>query len=532
MSLLRFAAPVALIAPLALHAGPARADDLTLEQVRAKVRQATGYEAFNAKPGGIQLKGTGQLAGNTITFTILVEPSGRYLQSIDGPIPIASAFDGQIAWSRDLGGEIRTLELGDREQARLTGIILSGRWLADDAPLSLWLDPSATTDTTVQLNFTSDDGIETGRVVIDRGSWLPTTWTFSGSTSPQTLDLIGTVSHAGITFPARMARGSSNGGEVTLEVTSAGDAPTFIRSPYERPGRPDDTRFDPSIPPVLDVKKAPTGHLLVHPTLNGKDVGWFIFDTGAGANVLTTRVADELGLPAIGEIPAVGVGGAITSRIVRADSLVLGPMTQLTPMAVVMDLSFLDQHMGTPIAGIVGYGVLSRAVLDIDMVTPALALYDAAHPDPSITGWQKLYIYERVPCVEARFEGHDGIFKLDTGAGRSTVAFHVPAVEKLKLLENRATTPTMQGGVGGMVPAKAGKVATFEIAGQKLENITATFATEAKGAYADAYTAGNLGGGLLTDFRLIMDYQNGRIAYIRRTTASTPAPETAPAPVK
>ncbi|MCC6677408.1 MAG: aspartyl protease family protein [Phycisphaerales bacterium] len=510
-------ASILLIAGLAAAPAPGQ----TVDEVLTKVRAATGYEAFAAKPQGLQLKGAGTLAGNDVTFSLLVDPAGRFIQSIDGPVSITAAYDGVTAWSKDLGGEVRTLELGDRAQTALMGAILSGRWLGPDAPLDLTVDAANSTDASLRLSFTADSGIETGHVDIDRATWLPTQWTFSGSNAEQSLTYSGTISHAGITFPAKIIRGSKNGTEVMLEVASIADAPTFIRSPYARPSAAADARFDASLPAAIEVKKAPTGHLLVHPTVNGKDVGWFIFDTGAGANVLTNRVADELGLATIGRIPAIGVGGAIESRLVRPDSLVLGPMTMDRPMAVVMDLSFLDQYMGTPVAGIVGYGLLSRAVLDIDMVAPALSLYDPAHPDPAITGWHKLYIYERVPCVEARFEDHEGIFKLDTGAGKSTVSFHVPAVEKFKLLENRETAPTVQGGVGGMVAAKTGELAWFEIAGQRHEKVKVTFSTEAKGALADAYTTGNLGGGFLSDYRLIMDYQNGRIAYIKREAAAT-----------
>ena len=38
------------------------------------------------------------------------------------------------------------------------------------------------------------------------------------------------------------------------------------------------------IPAELEVKLTYTGHLLVHPLIDGQDVGWFVFDTGAGGN--------------------------------------------------------------------------------------------------------------------------------------------------------------------------------------------------------------------------------------------------------
>jgi hypothetical protein len=130
--------------------------------------------------------------------------------------------------------------------------------------------------------------------------------------------------------------------------------------------------------------------------------------------------------------------------------------------------------------------------------------------------WNKLAVDGRVACVEGSFEGHSGFFHLDTGAGASTVTMHVPAVERLKLLEGRETTPTASGGVGGMVTAKQGTLEWFEIGGHRMEKVSAVFATKGHGAFANPYTLGNIGGGLVRPFVLVFDYQRGRIAYVAR----------------
>lgn len=66
--------------------------------------------------------------------------------------------------------------------------------------------------------------------------------------------------------------------------------------------------------PALAVRRAPTGHLLVHPRINGKDAGAFIFDTGAGMCVVSAPHSAELGLRASGSLEALGIGGVSTSR--------------------------------------------------------------------------------------------------------------------------------------------------------------------------------------------------------------------------
>jgi Aspartyl protease len=61
--------------------------------------------------------------------------------------------------------------------------------------------------------------------------------------------------------------------------------------------RPDDTRFDPTVPPDLAIKRATTGHALVHPKVDGVELGWFIFDTGAAGTMIDPTAAAKLKLP-------------------------------------------------------------------------------------------------------------------------------------------------------------------------------------------------------------------------------------------
>ncbi|MFT3880830.1 MAG: retropepsin-like aspartic protease [Gemmatales bacterium] len=179
--------------------------------------------------------------------------------------------------------------------------------------------------------------------------------------------------------------------------------------------------------------------------------------------------------------------------------------------------------MGAKIAGVIGYGVFHRCTVELDMENNTVALFDPKTYDQNRVQnrWQKLYQTARVACVEAEFEGHKGIFKLDTGAAGSTVALHAPTVEKYKLLDGRQTTETLAGGVGGNVSAKSGKLKYFELGGHRTDDIEVTFATTAKGAFNSADTLGNIGGDLLKPFKLVFDYQNKRIAFIKRENEAT-----------
>jgi len=93
---------------------------------------------------------------------------------------------------------------------------------------------------------------------------------------------------------------------------------------------------------------------------------------------------------------------------------------------------------------------------------------------------------------------------------------HYRVVQDLDLTSGRETTMAMAGGVGGQVGTRIGKLASFRLGGHDFSAITAGFALEDKGAFADDYVWGNIGGKLLEPFRLVFDYPHGRIGFVLR----------------
>jgi hypothetical protein len=273
--------------------------------------------------------------------------------------------------------------------------------------------------------------------------------------------------------------------------------------------------FDAGVSGRLECKRAPTGHVLVRCSVNGDDAGWFIFDTGAGICVVSTPRVEPLGLKDAGAIEAVGVGGAEQARLVSADALTLGPLTLRDHPMLVTDLSFLKVHLGEEISGVIGFGVLARSVVALDLDEPSVTILASDDASLEDHAWDELTLIGRVPAVRARFEDRDGLFRLDTGAN-GHVTFHQPAVESLRLLDGRDLEEARLGGVGGFVAAKRGDLAWIELGGVRTEDVPALFATEAKGTFAHTDRTGNIGVELLRPFVLYLDYDRGRIAFVRR----------------
>jgi hypothetical protein len=101
------------------------------------------------------------------------------------------------------------------------------------------------------------------------------------------------------------------------------------------------------------------------------------------------------------------------------------------------------------------------------------------------------------------------------------VTFHAPTVSRLKLLDRRKTRPSTLGGVGGFKPARTGKVKSLDLGGRKYKKIKADFATDSSGAFADPYIDANIGGELIGESVLVLDYPNGRIAFKDREDDDT-----------
>lgn len=505
---------------LCLLTSQSPAATITADEIMHQVRKATGFSVNKLPATGLQLLGKGTYAGMPAKHEVLFNRDGHFMQSVTSKINTGMGYDGQHAWVRDLAGEQRIQELTDRRNTLFNGLLMTNLWIDAGSGMQYTLPADALKEGVYSLSFNHQPTEMKGTVRIDAKTWLPVDCTVTVEGRKMTTKWSGSVEFQGMKFPQQIQAFSSNEGVEALTIETIQAAPTFVRNPYAALDVvPSDTVFDNTVPAELEVKRAKTGHLLVKPKVNGKHVGWFIFDSGAGANVLANSVIKELQLEQFGELPAVGIGGAVKTHFSRPDSLTIGRATLKQPLVIGLDLAFLDIPMGEHIAGIVGYGTFHRCVVEMDMDKNIIALFDPKDYDQSRVNnrWQKLYQTARVSCVEAEFEGHKGIFKLDTGAAGSTVALHAPIVEKLKLLENRETSDTFAGGVGGMVKVKKGKLKYFQIADEKFENVEVTFATASQGAFNSADTMGNIGGDLVKPFKLVFDYQNKRIAFVRRT---------------
>jgi hypothetical protein len=102
--------------------------------------------------------------------------------------------------------------------------------------------------------------------------------------------------------------------------------------------------------------------------------------------------------------------------MLRATELALGPLTVRDVPLMKTDLSFLRPHLGEDIAGVIGYGVFARCVVELDLAAPRIALRDPAGYELAAGAWTPMELDNLIPTVTATVEGHAGRFHLDIGS--------------------------------------------------------------------------------------------------------------------
>ena len=158
-----------------------------------------------------------------------------------------------------------------------------------------------------------------------------------------------------------------------------------------------------------------------------------------------------------------------------------------------------------------------HSIVEFDMQESTIAIHPRDGYQLPAGHWQDMVLHLRHPHVNGRFSGdHSGLFRIDTGAGGVSVMFHSPAVRQFDLLAGRETTPVQATGAGGPIDLRIGSIDWFEIAGHRTDKPQVFFCMDQSGALADGNSLGNLGGGVLSPFILVFDYQGKRISFVRR----------------
>lgn len=264
-----------------------------------------------------------------------------------------------------------------------------------------------------------------------------------------------------------------------------------------------------------------TRHLWVRASVDGGPLQDFILDTGASVTVLDSTWAAAHGIRTEGRMQASGAGasGGASFAHVKRLSVTGAPAgddgIEVNDLKVaVMSVSpAFEPYFWQPLAGVIGYDVLSRFVVTLDYDARTVELRDPATFRAEGRGAPlTLVLRGPVPAVEATLDGrYRGLFRLDIGSS-STVDLHGPFVARHRLAKRlRGGMAVAGAGFGGTFESRLGRMKRMAIGPHAWRDpmVQLSFATE--GAFASEDFAGNIGNRLLERFRVTFDYEGRRL---------------------
>jgi predicted aspartyl protease len=487
---------------------------LTPSDVLANVRRALTVSSAAAAWPETVLSGSAEFRGVTHGYRLQFRRDGEFCQSMDGKLSQTLGCDGKSFWQIDSSGATRHLAFEDVDRVETVLLLLTDRWLDPNAPVDCSASASGPSAGTYALHLILRVSGLDETVQVDSKTWLPKSAEFEIASSKTTIALSDWRPAGSVRVPF-LAKVTDAGLTDTYRVDTARSVREGSASTYSMPDlSPADISYDTAISPSIETKRAQSGHILVHPRIDGKDVGWFILDSGADSMVIDQAKADSLGLPKLGKESVVGVGGVVVEPFRTSSTFTLGPATMKNVTFIEFDLHQLSDIFKVPLAGIVGFDFFRRFIVEVDLKKPAIGVHDVRDFHLDRGDWSAMEFSSGNPAVLATFEGdHKAWFRLDTGAN-GTVTFHAPAVQQMHLLTGRETTPAGMAGVGGTSEARLGKLAWFELGGHRFENVTAVFSLAKVGAFADRYLTGNIGQDLMEPFTMVFDFGGSRVAFV------------------
>jgi hypothetical protein len=447
---------------------------------------------------------------------MVFSPQGAYRSEINSQLRFIEGFDGQRGWMVDETGMPGYMELTTLEQSKFIAWTTGGYWLDPQCPLLVDWPPWSPGDTAVALSLSLPDGILQATMILDPQSLLPQRcqWTSFGQES--FVEWSRWKDRGGFSFPGEILSWAEFQ-EIRIRidtVRAAGKKIEDLIRPVTR--RPADTRFHLEKGSSVSLTRVPSGHLAVHPQVNGREVGWFLLDTGAGRSVIDNARADSLGMEQVGDLPAMGFGGLVTVHYRIGESLTLGPVEIDRPTFLEIDLSPLREAFGMDITGILGYDLFMRSLVELDVSGDSLSLHPPGSWESRQADWLEVIFHRNAPLLSCSFDGdHSALFDLDTGFP-GMVTFNRSFADRSGLLDGLDTETFTAGGVGGMVEMQGGQLEWLEIGGRRWEQVPFSVAGEAQGVLADEAVAGLIGTGLLSSYRTLIDYPNGRIGLVEK----------------
>ena len=242
-----------------------------------------------------------------------------------------------------------------------------------------------------------------------------------------------------------------------------------------------------------------------------------ILDTGANDDILNARVAAELHLHVLNPQRVEQPGGAVEMGKIDPTGIRLGTHAVDSIQFLSVPLDGLQPFLGRSFDGILGYGFLSRFVVEFDYDKREVSFFDpATYVAPRNATVVPITFRGKSPMVSVRLARPDGALvttwlELDTGSFEG-LGLDGAWVKREGLLSGREPTRPIFGlAIGGETKGFRFRIPTAQVGPYSITRPVASATTSDNAGSGFSDVAGVLGGEILNRFRMILDYRNSCI---------------------
>jgi hypothetical protein len=265
------------------------------------------------------------------------------------------------------------------------------------------------------------------------------------------------------------------------------------------------------------------GHVWVRASLNGSAPADFILDTGCTMTAVDRNYATDAGITLDGRMTAEGVGGTASGAWGRVRTLRISSGVGAKADGVdVPDLTVAALGLNDTIeklewddtAGLIGYDVLSRFVVEFDFDKQVVTLSDPAVWKHTGGGAALPFVlYHGIPTIEVQLNAScRGRFIVDVG-NATVMAVNSHQVDDCKLFGTRKTKEVRHwvGGIGGAFPETVCRLDSVRIGPFGWNEPVAGLTLHRYGGAGSVEIQGNIGTTVLERFKCTFDYARGTL---------------------
>ena len=242
-----------------------------------------------------------------------------------------------------------------------------------------------------------------------------------------------------------------------------------------------------------------------------------ILDTGANDDILNARVVSELHLRVLDPQRVEQPGGAVEMGKLDPMEIQLGTHVVDNMQFVSVPLDGLQPFLGRSFDGILGYGFLSRFVVELDYDRREVSFFDpATYVAPRDATVMPLTFRGKSPLVSVKLARADGTLvttwlELDTGSFEG-LGLDGAWVKREGLLSGHEPTRPIFGlAIGGETKGFRFRIPTATVGPYAISQPVTSATTSDNAGSGSPDIAGVLGGEMLNRFRVILHYADSSI---------------------